>query len=123
MKKFLCVLALLPPFLPLPVFAEEGPECPDATSTADIITCLNDKQTEAQQELDSQLQMLRGALEGERLGVLNAAQGIWEDYRSVECRSQALTVEGGSLEGVYALGCQLDLTRDRVKVLNSYELL
>ncbi len=48
---------------------------------------------------------------------LLASQRAWAAYRRAECRSRADVREGGSLAGVEAAACRLDLGRARLAAL------
>ncbi|ADO41774.1 lysozyme inhibitor LprI family protein [Ketogulonicigenium vulgare] len=120
MKYLLAALLLVP----LPAFAqgEDKGDCPDASSTSEIVVCLNELYSTAQLEMQVRLDgLVAGMASSNRVAALNAAQAVWKAFRQLECESQALIAEGGTLANVLGASCYLHMTRDRIVALNAYD--
>lgn len=105
-----------------PALAQDGPDCNDAQTTADMVTCADRDYKAADKELNEvwrttlsvveQAQKLEGGTV-DLVGKLRDAQRAWIAFRDAECALEAAQVAGGTMEPVVKITCLHDLTTRR----------
>ncbi|GGO92560.1 lysozyme inhibitor LprI family protein [Stakelama pacifica] len=117
----IAALALLA-LLPMQAGGKTDP-CEGSTTIA-VNQCLANQVDAAQAELDRYLAAARervaqgagdppAATEKELLTGFDAAQKAWEKYRDAQCDNIYRYWQSGTIRGAMALGCKLELTRER----------
>lgn len=86
----------------------------NADSTMGLVGCYEREGIEWRSLLDIHVQL---ESEGPRAKQFIAAQAAWEAWLAAECNYQRADATAGSGEQVAQLGCDLDLTADRVIAL------
>lgn len=124
------VLAALPlVLLALPALAQEGPNCEDPTSQAEMTGCagleweaadaeLNSlwpKVHAAAKEMDGYLKESGGDGRPGYAETLLDAQRKWIDYRDAECQYEGYQARGGTMEPMLINFCLARLTEQRVE--------
>lgn len=107
-----------------------GTEC--VGDTLDIIKCLHSRFLVVDKDLNEVYRDLMNALEinatesaKQPLGnaiqsdveLLRDAQRAWIDYKVKECKRQRALAGGGTASPVYDLHCQINVTKERTKIL------
>lgn len=122
----LCILAAIAG----PAAAEDGIDCENATAQQDMNMCAERDFEAADAELNAvwaqarkaakevdaeQSDELKGADEA-----LLAAQRAWLGYRDAQCELAGFEARGGSMEPMLVSGCKAELTRIRIKELQTF---
>lgn len=97
-----------------PAFADS---CDDATNQAAMNQCAADAYAQADKLLNETYKDVMSKLDPARHEPLKQAQRDWIKYRDSHCKSEASSVQGGSLYGAVFNGCMAELTKNRTDKL------
>jgi uncharacterized protein YecT (DUF1311 family) len=103
---------------------EEEPDCKKPQGHLEIITCVGRSERESAQEMQATYQKLQQQYQSQtklpkeyrqkRLNYLIKSQQAWLEYRSAQCQWIASEFEGGSMQPIAGISCQMDLNRQRI---------
>ena len=97
-----------------PAFADD---CDNATNQAAMNQCAADAYAQADKLLNQTYKDVMAKLEPVRQEALKQAQRDWIKYRDSHCKSEAASVQGGTLYGAIMNGCLAEVTKDRTEKL------
>ena len=95
----------------------QGDSCGNATNTAAIRNCENDRYEKANSQLQSVYQALAGHLDAVRRRKLQAAQGAWLSFRDASAEFEADVARGGTLAPVIRMTTVANMTELRAAEL------
>lgn len=91
--------------------------CPDAMTTPEMQSCLEEAAEKANTMLVARESQLRRALPATRWATLANARDAWIEYEQSLCRALVAQSAGGSIVAVQDPGCRLGLAEDRLRLL------
>ncbi|RYV01964.1 hypothetical protein SOPP22_11995 [Shewanella sp. OPT22] len=102
-----------------PVFAENTLDCDKAWTTIDINRCMSKDLNVAEQKMDKYLSKSKERYSEDSviLKSIDEAQNKWLEYRNSHCGSVYDVWRDGTIRGAMSLGCKLELTHQRTKVI------
>ena len=83
-------------------------------TTMSQIECLQGVLGELNDELNSVYRQYRSTLDADGSAQIKGIQIAWMKYRDGSCRFESSAVEGGSLQPVMSLLCQISYTQERL---------
>ncbi|MCA2961376.1 MAG: DUF1311 domain-containing protein [Silvanigrellales bacterium] len=105
--------------------AQSG-NCGSFLSTNEVFQCLVDEHSAADKALNVSYSAIQDVLRSystTRSKALVAAQRAWISLRDLDCASEGLAFEGGSLQKIIVQGCLTRKTKERTTELETqYEL-
>jgi len=89
--------------------------CPDATTQAELDTCIFKGRSKALDDLDHRYDELKKRLPAGLVGRFDKAKDAWREYRILECEANGSVYEGGSIQSAQTYGCEWWLTKQRIE--------
>src|SRR5262249_28674263 len=101
--------------------SQEGKDCPDARTTRDENICTANVVSVTERDFDVFYQSLLGLLGTEpgNQQKLREAQEQWLKYRDKTCEAVAALYDGGTIRPSAVSRCEIQLTRSRMRDLDS----
>ncbi len=88
-------------------------QCEDARSTVELRNCLREQVDQLDIQLKARVGEVENRFSGRSLVMFARSQRAWSLFRDIQCESEALQYEGGSLAGIAGLECHLRLSQTR----------
>ena len=98
-----------------PALAKE--DCETATTSADVMRCVNQHHEDAQANLKDVFKTLSLKKSGETLEGIEALQTLWIEYRDRECEAEVSALSSEALKRLEGIKCKTRLTRERINAL------
>jgi len=84
--------------------------------TANMNDCNGAELKRQDARLNTQYQRALASLTAEKKTELRDAQRLWLKYKNAHC-GMLYSLSGGSMDSLFGLGCELDMTRERADTL------
>ena len=92
-------------------------DCDKASSSADVMRCVNQNLEQAQDKLNIVYKTLGAKKTIEELEEAEELQNLWIEYRDQECDAEIESIENETLRRLEGLKCIARLTKERVTAL------
>ncbi len=103
---------------------EDEIDCKKPQGHLEIITCVGKSERESDQEMQAIYQKLQQQYQSQdqlpkehrqkRLNYLIKSQQAWLKYRTAHCQWIASSFEGGSMQPIAGISCEMELNRQRI---------
>lgn len=95
-------------------------QCDESRTTLELRQCLDREIATAEGRLAELDVSIRAQLSPQQVAPYENASRAWRLFRDLDCEREASLVEGGTMASVVALECVLQLTGERVEVLERF---
>lgn len=92
-------------------------DCQTATTSADVMRCVNQNHEDAQAKLNDVYKTLSLRESGKTLDGLEALQTLWIEYRDRECEAETEAIKSQALKRLEGIKCNTRLIHERIDAL------
>lgn len=100
-------------------YSEEYPDCENAWTSLDINKCMHIELSKAEEEMQRYLNKSLERYKEDDVSIesIKNGQTAWEQYRDTHCSALFSIWRSGTIRTAMRLGCKIELTHTRTKVL------
>jgi len=100
-------------------YASSEQSCRLATSTLEMVKCLQDALQENEKSLQDLEQSISATLDAGQQLLFKQTQLAWTSYRFANCNAAMALFEGGTMAPIVFVQCKVDMTRQRIDIIDS----